>query len=157
MSDRIVVMNNGRVEQDGTPEELYFHPKTRFVAEFVGETNLIEATAQHQDGKFVTLDWQGHPLRGHAHHEVPLGHDVSCSVRLEKIQAMSHKPNSDNMVQARLVNRVFHGNRITAEFALQHRSGAHLRVHLDNKTKHLPDSDNLWLSWEAEDMAVVIQ
>jgi spermidine/putrescine transport system ATP-binding protein len=41
MSDRIVVLNHGRIEQDGTPEELYFHPASRFVAEFIGETNLL--------------------------------------------------------------------------------------------------------------------
>lgn len=48
MSDRIVVMNKGRVEQDGTPEELYFHPATRFVAEFIGETNLLAGKMRGQ-------------------------------------------------------------------------------------------------------------
>lgn len=157
MSDRIVVMNEGRVEQDGTPEELYFHPKTRFVAEFVGETNLIDATARGQEGKFVTLDWMGAALRGHAHHDVPEGAEVACSVRLEKIRATSERPEADNAMQARLVSRVFHGNRITAEFALDHASGTHLKVHLDNKTKELPEGDAIWLSWEAEDMAVLAQ
>ena len=42
MSDRIVVMNNGIIEQTGTPEELYEHPKTKFVADFLGETNILE-------------------------------------------------------------------------------------------------------------------
>lgn len=42
MSDRIVVMNNGIIEQIGTPEELYEHPKTKFVADFLGETNILE-------------------------------------------------------------------------------------------------------------------
>ncbi|HBT02561.1 MAG TPA: spermidine/putrescine ABC transporter ATP-binding protein, partial [Citreicella sp.] len=45
-SDRIVVMNGGRIEQDGTPEDLYFHPQTRFVAEFIGATNLIDGTVR---------------------------------------------------------------------------------------------------------------
>ena len=48
MSDRIVVMNAGRIEQIGTPEEIYLRPKTRFVASFVGENNLIPA--QFVDG-----------------------------------------------------------------------------------------------------------
>ena len=42
MSDRIIVMKAGHIEQDGSPEDLYFRPITRFVAEFVGETNLLE-------------------------------------------------------------------------------------------------------------------
>jgi spermidine/putrescine transport system ATP-binding protein len=44
MSDRIAVMNGGRVLQIGTPEEIYEHPAARFVADFIGETNLLEAT-----------------------------------------------------------------------------------------------------------------
>jgi spermidine/putrescine transport system ATP-binding protein len=43
MSDRIVVMNDGEIEQIGTPREIYNHPKTRFVADFIGETNVFEA------------------------------------------------------------------------------------------------------------------
>ena len=44
MSDRIVVMSEGRVEQTGTPKDLYFKPKTRFVAGFFGDNNLIPGT-----------------------------------------------------------------------------------------------------------------
>lgn len=44
MSDRIVVMQAGRIEQDGTPEELYYQPRTRFVAGFFGDNNLIEGS-----------------------------------------------------------------------------------------------------------------
>jgi putative spermidine/putrescine transport system ATP-binding protein len=43
MSDRIAVMNQGRIEQAGTPGEIYNHPKTRFVASFVGELNTLQA------------------------------------------------------------------------------------------------------------------
>jgi spermidine/putrescine transport system ATP-binding protein len=48
MSDRIVVMRDGRVEQTGTPREIYRQPRSRFVAEFIGETNLVEVRL---DGK----------------------------------------------------------------------------------------------------------
>jgi len=44
MSDRVAVMSRGRVEQEGTPEEIYYHPQTAFVADFIGETNLLEGT-----------------------------------------------------------------------------------------------------------------
>lgn len=42
MSDRIVVMNKGRIEQVGTAHEIYERPQTKFVAQFIGETNLFE-------------------------------------------------------------------------------------------------------------------
>jgi spermidine/putrescine transport system ATP-binding protein len=50
MSDRIVVMRAGQIEQIGTPREIYRHPKNRFVAEFIGETNLFPVTIDRIDG-----------------------------------------------------------------------------------------------------------
>lgn len=50
MSDRIVVMRAGRIEQIGTPREIYRHPKNRFVAEFIGETNLFPVTVDRVEG-----------------------------------------------------------------------------------------------------------
>jgi spermidine/putrescine transport system ATP-binding protein len=50
MSDRIVVMRAGRIEQVGTPREIYRHPKNRFVAEFIGETNLFAVTVDRVEG-----------------------------------------------------------------------------------------------------------
>src|SRR5580765_8070366 len=50
MSDRICLMNHGRIEQLGTPSDLYFRPRTLFVAEFLGESNLLEGTVERVDG-----------------------------------------------------------------------------------------------------------
>jgi spermidine/putrescine transport system ATP-binding protein len=50
MSDRIVVMRAGKIEQIGTPRDIYRHPKNRFVAEFIGETNLLPVTIDRIDG-----------------------------------------------------------------------------------------------------------
>jgi len=54
MSDRIVVMRGGGIEQQGTPEEIYSHPVTRFVAGFVGETNIL--TGEVRAGRFLQAD-----------------------------------------------------------------------------------------------------
>ncbi len=50
MSDRIVVMRAGKIEQIGTPRDIYRHPRNRFVAEFIGETNLFPVTVERIDG-----------------------------------------------------------------------------------------------------------
>jgi len=50
MSDRIAVMNEGRIEQIGPPEEIYREPASRFVAEFIGDTNLLDAEVHERDG-----------------------------------------------------------------------------------------------------------
>jgi spermidine/putrescine transport system ATP-binding protein len=55
MSDRIAVMNRGKVEQLGTPEELYERPRTRFVADFIGTTNLLIGAVESSRGEAVTV------------------------------------------------------------------------------------------------------
>jgi iron(III) transport system ATP-binding protein len=56
MADRVAIMRSGHVVQTGTPEALYRHPGTRFVAEFLGETNLIPATVAQIEQSGVTLE-----------------------------------------------------------------------------------------------------
>ena len=51
MSDRICLMNHGKIEQLGTPSELYFRPRTLFVADFLGESNLLEGTVERRRGR----------------------------------------------------------------------------------------------------------
>ena len=58
MSDRIAVMNRGRLEQVGTPEQVYNHPETKFVADFIGESNIIEGYVENmtEDSIEVTME-----------------------------------------------------------------------------------------------------
>ena len=55
MSDRIIVMNNGKFEQIGTPREIYEHPQNKFVANFIGESNIFEARVVSETGTKGTL------------------------------------------------------------------------------------------------------
>ena len=50
LSDRIVVMNQGKIEQIGTPEDIYVHPYNSFVADFIGESNLLEGYITQLEG-----------------------------------------------------------------------------------------------------------
>jgi iron(III) transport system ATP-binding protein len=59
MSDRVVVMNAGRVQQIGTPEDVYRAPANRFVAEFVGRVNLIDGVVAAREGGTVLVDVRG--------------------------------------------------------------------------------------------------
>jgi iron(III) transport system ATP-binding protein len=59
LSDRIVVMNGGRVEQIGPPPEIYRHPQTAFVADFIGRTNFVQATVLGVNGNLVAMEALG--------------------------------------------------------------------------------------------------
>jgi iron(III) transport system ATP-binding protein len=62
LSDRVVVMNQGLIEQVGTPMEIYRHPNTRFVADFIGRANFIEATVTGSQGESLVVEAFGQPL-----------------------------------------------------------------------------------------------
>ncbi|HVY98906.1 MAG TPA: ABC transporter ATP-binding protein [Dongiaceae bacterium] len=81
MSDRIVVMNQGRIEQLGTPKELYFRPRTRFVAGFFGDNNLI---AGRLNGSTVETSVGALPF-GFAEPGLAAGRDVLLSIRPEML------------------------------------------------------------------------
>jgi spermidine/putrescine transport system ATP-binding protein len=156
MSDRIVVLNHGRVEQDGTPEELYFHPASRFVAQFIGETNLLSGRMRGTEGDTVVMDWQGQTLRGRAPGGTPReGAPITASVRLEKLGFHDARPETANAVQGRVVARTFLGSRMAMQIAVGDGGDATLKAYVDAETGQAIGSDPVWIGWEADNMAVL--
>jgi len=88
MADRVAVMRDGKVEQIAPPRELYDRPVSRFVAEFLGETNFVDATVRGRDGGALVLE---SPL-GKLHSTTPInesiadGAKVTCSIRPEALR-----------------------------------------------------------------------
>jgi putative spermidine/putrescine transport system ATP-binding protein len=86
MSDRIAVMNNGKVEQLDAPAGLYERPASRFVAEFIGESNLVDAVVESAaTDNIVDLRSGPHRLRALAPSRLPPGAQVAISIRPERI------------------------------------------------------------------------
>ncbi|RLB37971.1 MAG: Fe3+/spermidine/putrescine ABC transporter ATP-binding protein, partial [Deltaproteobacteria bacterium] len=59
MADRIVVMNRGKIEQIGTPREIYYEPQSKFTSDFIGETNFLEGTVLSTVGRDVDVELSG--------------------------------------------------------------------------------------------------
>ena len=85
MSDRIGIMNEGKLIQLGTPDEIYEHPQTRFAAQFIGQTNIFDAvvTGQEEDGRLV-LSFAGGIIKAQGSGQT--GEKVTLSVRTERIR-----------------------------------------------------------------------
>jgi iron(III) transport system ATP-binding protein len=89
MADRIVVMNAGRIEQIGTPEEVYDRPESEFVARFIGGSNLLRV--QHVGGSTVEID--GHRLTiGHGRFSGP-GKTMTVCVKTHDLELLPEPPN----------------------------------------------------------------
>jgi iron(III) transport system ATP-binding protein len=89
LSDRIVVMNQGRIEQIGTPQEIYRAPKTGFVADFIGRTNFLEATVRDIRDGVVALETLGRTLEApRPEHQLMVGQTVKLVLRPEAMQVV---------------------------------------------------------------------
>src|SRR5207253_226939 len=86
MSDRILLLNNGRIEQQGTPEEMYSNPTTLFTADFMGSNNrLTGRVAEIRDGTAL-LEGDGWALWGLARQSARAGAEGTAMIRLERIR-----------------------------------------------------------------------
>jgi iron(III) transport system ATP-binding protein len=111
ISDRIAVMNQGRIIQIGTAEELYFRPHTEFVAKFIGKINTLTGRMVEAGTDGFTLAILGHPYRltGPLSLKPPSG-DLKIYVRPEMVQLTSDL--SSAHFQARIAERTFLGEKV---------------------------------------------
>jgi spermidine/putrescine transport system ATP-binding protein len=93
MSDRIAVMHQGKVLQEGTPTEIYERPNCRFVADFIGDTNFLIGTVEKQEDGVTTVLVNGsHSVRVEAEQTLARGTEVTVAIRPEKIRLLPRAP-----------------------------------------------------------------
>ena len=109
MSDRIAVISCGRVEQIGTVNEIYYHPATRFVATFIGETNIVEAEIVGQGADVIHCQMEGGMMLAVRAGTPAAGNNVLLSLRPEKIRLYRSQPQGQNIFSGRIVVQVFKG------------------------------------------------
>ena len=83
LSDNIIIMNKGVVAQMGTPEEIYHHPKSEFVADFIGEVNFLTGTITETKGEQCVLSIAGHPVQVPNPEGFPVGKECKVVLRPE--------------------------------------------------------------------------
>jgi ABC-type Fe3+/spermidine/putrescine transport system ATPase subunit len=132
LADRIVVLNQGQIEQVGTPEQIYQRPRTTFVARFVGSTNLLQGRVGRIDapaGRLEVVAQLGAPIWISATAEqivaAAVGDDVTFVVRPEDILVGTDAGRLENAaLSARIENATFLGNRYEIELSI---GGQHCR------------------------------
>ena len=145
MSDRLAVMNAGRIEQLGTPEEIYYRPNTRFVASFIGRSNLIDCRIEREGERVYAR---------HGDFKVALGEDyppgdATLAIRWETVLLGPTAPPApgENRFPALIETAVFHGERhevilrvgdlrltalTQAKRGLRPKTGDHIEIALDS-------------------------
>lgn len=86
ISDEIIIMEKGVVAQIGSPQEIYYHPKNRFVADFIGEANFLEGNLRSRKGNDGIVDVQGHALEVTEVGGLSEGSDCTLVIRPESAE-----------------------------------------------------------------------
>ncbi len=117
MSDRICLMNDARIEQIGTPDDLYFRPETEFAADFLGESNLIEGVVKKTTSEATIVSGpDGAILKGLPNPKLSVGDACKVMVRPECVSLVSGKAKPDNILAATLSETIITG-AVTKSYA----------------------------------------
>jgi putrescine transport system ATP-binding protein len=160
MASRIAVMSEGRFLQVGSPDEIYEAPSTRFVADFIGNVNLIDGTVEVDEPDHVIIatpdgrQYVGHGITG------TLGMPVTVALRPEKIHLSRQKPEDEfNHVAGKIEELSYFGSFTV--FRVRLPSGALLSVSEANTVRHKDDrftwGDTVWASWSRAAQVVLTQ
>jgi spermidine/putrescine transport system ATP-binding protein len=158
LSDRIAVMNLAKVEQVGTPMEIYEAPATPFVADFIGDTNLFEGQVAGVDGEGIqVVTRQGLRIQVAPVADRPTprpNHSLVVSLRPEKIR-LTLEPGAGNCFEGRLKNIMYlgtHVHYVVELVATDDRPGGDRVMVRQSNASAVPSTDTpLYVSWAPQD------
>ena len=136
-ADLIAVMNAGKIEQAGSPEDIYDRPRSEFVARFIGSSNVIKGKGLDAS----RIDFAGTPLRCTGE-QIKLGVSTPVSIRPHDITISATQRQGENIVPATVVRQVFlGGNR---DYMVEAKDGTQLRL-LAAAGENIPQGSTVWV------------
>lgn len=159
MADRIAVMNAGRIEQVGTPDEIYNKPKTRFVAKFIGESNFFENAHinYEQNDVHLQIDEQ-YSIRAKLSEEYAKTDKLTLAVRPEKIK-INKEPSSTsefhNVVKGQIDEIIYGGTMLS--YLVRLSSSQMVKVLEQSYNNHVSydQGDMVYLIWDVENTIAI--
>ena len=109
ISDRILLLTNGVIEQQGTPQEMYGSPRTLFAAEFMGSNNRLHGTVTDLDNGRARIEGASWALWGMAGEGVSVGAEATAVIRVERLRIASSP--EENMLELALLTSMYLGDR----------------------------------------------
>ena len=150
VASRVAVMDEGRIIQVSTPDVIYEAPNCVYVADFIGDVNIIQGSAQQTADK-VALTWaEGQPpLMCTTSHTFGPGQKAHLAIRPEKIAITTDEPDAANKVTGKVLDIAYLGNLSTYHVELP--SGHIIKAQTANtrriSRRNITWEDTVWLSW----------
>ena len=133
MSDRIAVMNKGVALQIGAPQEIYERPASKYVADFIGETNFIDGVVRTQNGSTVEVEFEGTGvICVESSRSFTNGQQVSVALRPEKLRLNTHIEDGNNL-KGRVEDVIYIGT--DTHYGVRFAGGQKVRVREQNVTQ----------------------
>ncbi len=151
MSDRIAIMYGGNLEQIGTPKEIYETPSSRFVADFIGESNIFYGITGDQKGDSATIKVESGDISVMAS-EVKENEIVYVLVRPENIK-LSTKPVDGFSLTGKVKEHVYIGNVNKTIISLL--EGMEIKMNTSPKEKLIAPGSDVCIYWDKEDAVVI--
>lgn len=156
MCDRIAIMNEGKIEQVGTAEAIYERPRTRFVADFIGDTNFLDGWVVAKDNMTATIESNGLSFRAGGAGEFHVGGPVALCIRPERIMIGESARGCDTLHPARIIDLIYSGAMRRCMVELSNK--VRLKADLDAKaTADFRVGDETSVGWYAKDGALLAE
>ncbi|MEX0922608.1 MAG: ABC transporter ATP-binding protein [Rhodovibrionaceae bacterium] len=157
MANRIAVMQGGLVQQVAAPSELYEFPNNRFVADFIGKTNLFEGKVIGLEGRELLVEVAGIGQLRLPHAEAASG-EVGIAVRPEKLRLHDSRPQNEQIsFKGTVIEVAYYGE--TSSIFIADPAGHTLLTNIQNTARdtapRVKVGDELWCSWNPEDTLVL--
>jgi spermidine/putrescine transport system ATP-binding protein len=157
MSNRIAVMNKGVIEQIGKSDDIYENPKTVFVANFIGETNLIEGTVDSIENAGARITCREIPIRVGRRDGLSRGQKAFVSIRPEKIMIADQLPGLDNVYRAVVEEAIYHGVLTIYTLTVENKICLSVKVQNVDIKKSFPVGTGVQVGWKIENGVLIIE
>jgi putative spermidine/putrescine transport system ATP-binding protein len=153
MSDRIAVLNEGKLQQIGTPDELYERPVNRFVAGFIGESNFLEGRVTGKKEDLLTMEMPGElKIELRPHEDVAMGQDVTFSIRPEKMSVVTGDVPRENSIEGVVQEVIYVGETTRYKIMIGQTKVLNVREMNIERSGRIKEGEKVKLSWKSENL-----
>lgn len=158
MSDRIVVMNEGVIIQDGSPSEIYQRPNSVFAAQFIGEAILFNGRVEALNGVRCRVNTGGFVIQGTVGPGLQIGQEVTVCIRPERVRIGCADDDSlDNHLEGTVVNTIFKGPAVHYQVQVPGDQIITVQQNLEQDIPLYTAQSMVHLGWSSENCTILAQ
>jgi ABC-type Fe3+/spermidine/putrescine transport system ATPase subunit len=157
VADRIAIIADGEMIEQGTPKEIYSNPKKKFTAEFIGEKNIFNGKVLDVNKSTILVDIESDKIEvANKNYKINKGQDVSLSIKSESIKVdklkVSKQPQENKAIKGKITEITFLGQFVRYLVLLNNNQEIQVRSH--DEVSNINVNDDVMLSWRLEDFLV---